>query len=249
MDLDYQISAFLIKMSNSKKLFEAKEITGGSHGSHSVYWVPVKLFNSFPISRWKYNRPCDEDRVKEIHESIKSKGRMDGQIYLACINDELVCYESNHRREALNGLDNIATILVDILWNATHDAVKEEFFRLNKAVSVPELYLEDEKDVNPYEGLKEAVDLFCENYKKLKSASNHPQRPNFNRDMVIDEFYRVMKENSINIDQLSSRLMKLNQEMSKRDKSKLTERVIKKCEESNLWLFAWSSKLNEKELA
>lgn len=235
-------------MSNSKQLFSVKEIIGGPHGSHSVYWVPVKLLNSFPINRWKHNRPSDEDRVVEIREAIKAKGRMDGQIYLACINDELVCYESNHRREALKGLENIAMILVDILWNATHEMVKEEFFRLNKCIPVPELYLEEETQLNPYEGLKESVDSFCDNYKKLKSSSNHPQRPNFNRDMILDEFYRVMKENSINIDQLSNRLMKLNQDMAKRDKSKLTDRVIKKCEEANLWLFAWSSKLNAEEL-
>lgn len=231
-----------------KQLFESKEITGGPHGSHSMYWVPVKLLNSFPIKRWKHNRPADEDRVTEIREAIKSKGRMDGQIYIASINDELVCYESNHRREALKGLDNLAMILVDVIWNATHELVKEEFLRLNKAVSVPELYLEEEKVINLYEGLKEAVDSFCENYKKLKSSSNHPQRPNFNRDTILDEFYRVMKENNIGIDELSKRLMRLNADMSKRDKSKLNERVVKKCEESNLWLFAWSSKLNEKEL-
>lgn len=235
-------------MANSKLLFSCKEISGGSHGSHSVYWVPVKLFNSFPIKLWKYNRPPDEDRVIEIHESIKSKQRMDGSIYIACINDELFCYESNHRRLALKELEDVATILVDVIWDTNHEVIKEEFLRLNKCVPVPELYLEDEKPLNPYEGLKESVDAFCENYKKLKSASNHPQRPNFNRDMVLDEFYRIMKENSINIEQLSLRLMKLNNQMAKRDKSKLSEKVIKKCEESNLWLFAWSSKLNAEEL-
>lgn len=232
----------------SKQLFESKEIIGGAHGSHSVYWIPVKLFNNFKINRWKHNRPPDEDRVVEIREAIKSKGRMDGQIYLASINDELVCYESNHRREALKGLDNLAMILVDVIWDTTNELVKEEFLRLNKAVSVPELYLEEEKVINLYEGLKEAVDLFCDNYKKLKSSSNHPQRPNFNRDTILDEFYRVMKENNIGIEELSNRLTKLNADMAKRDKSKLNDRVIKKCEESNLWLFAWSSKLNDKEL-
>jgi len=232
----------------SKQLFNRKDITGGIHGNHHVYWVPLELFNVLPIKRWKHNRPADEDRVKEIHEHMKLTGRMDGIIYLACINDELVCYESNHRREALKGLTNLATVLVDVLWDTNHDAVKEEFLRINKAVSVPELYLEQEPNLNLYDGLKEAVDAFCENYKKLKSPSNHPQRPNFNRDTIFDEFYRVMKENNITVYELSNRLMTLNSEMAKRDKSKLSKRVIEKCEETNLWLFAWSSKLNAKEL-
>lgn len=232
----------------SKQLFNQESISGGAHGSHHVYWIPIKVFNAIPIKRWKHNRPPDEDRIKEIQEYMKAKGRMDGMIYVACINDELVCYESNHRREALKGLDNLAMILVDVIWDATNDVVKEEFFRLNKAVSVPELYLEEEKVINLYDGLKEAVDSFCENYKKLKSSSNHPQRPNFNRDTILDEFYRVMKENNIGIDIFSRKLMKLNSDMSRRDKSKLSDKIIKKCEESNLWLFAWSSKLNAKEL-
>jgi hypothetical protein len=35
----------------------------------------------------------------------------------------------------------------------------------------------------------------------------------------------------------------LNLEMSLRDRKKLSPKVIQKCEESGLWLFAWSSKL------
>jgi hypothetical protein len=36
--------------------------------------------------------------------------------------------------------------------------------------------------------------------------------------------------------------------MAGRDKSKLAQKVIDKCEKSGLWLFAWSSKLNASEL-
>jgi hypothetical protein len=65
---------------------------------------------------------------------------------------------------------------------------------------------------------------------------------------VIDEFYRIMKENRIGIDELVTRLQRLNKEMTERDKGKLPQKVIDKCEKSGLWLFAWSSKLNAHEL-
>jgi hypothetical protein len=78
--------------------------------------------------------------------------------------------------------------------------------------------------------------------------TNHPQRPHFNRDMVADEFYRVMKENHIGVDAFVKRLTELNRRMSFRDKARLTPKIIEKCQRSGLWLFAWSSKLNAKEL-
>ncbi len=219
---------------------------GKQHGTHSVYWIPLKVFNQLPIKRWKFNRPPDKERVSDINEFMKTSGRMDGIIYLGFANDELVCYESNHRREALRGLDNIADILVDIIWNATDDILKDEFVRLNKAVSVPELYTEQSNEVN-IELLRKVVDDFCKTYKTHKVSSNKPQRPNFNRDGLTDELYRIMKERSVTPDVLVDKLTGYNRQLSMKDKSKLSEKTVEKCSASGLWLFAWSSKLNDNE--
>lgn len=216
---------------------------GGPHGSHHVYWIPVDVFNRLPIDSWKYNRPPDLERVEEIRTFMKESKRADGLIYLACVDNKIVCYESNHRREALKSEmhSDMAHILVDVIWNATDDQVKQEFFRLNKAVSVPELYVTNEEV--PLEVVRNAVDGFCANYKSLRSPSAHPQRPNFNRDRLMDEFYRVMKEKRIGIDELMERLTRQNQAMAQRDRRRLSPKVIAKCEAAGLWLFAWSDKL------
>jgi hypothetical protein len=211
-------------------------------GNHSVFWVSVDHFNKLKITRWKFNRPPDKDRVTEIHEWMSRSKRMDGMIYLAEINGDLVCYESNHRREALVGLSSMNSIIVDILWNANDDMIKDEFVRINKAVSVPELYI-DNNATEFVNEVQSAVKHFCENYKKLKTNTDRPQRPNFNRDMLTNEFTRVMKEKGIDTEKLAERLVALNLEMSLRDRKKLSPKVIQKCEESGLWLFAWSSKL------
>jgi len=44
------------------------------------------------------------------------------------------------------------------------------------------------------------------------------------------------------------RLTALNMRLRGRDRSKLSDKVIAKCEASGLWLFAWSAKLNAAEL-
>jgi hypothetical protein len=239
--------SFFIKKMDYLETFLKEKATGGPHGNHYFYWIPVKVMNSLPVKLWKYNRPPDQDRVQEIHDYMKTSKRMDGMIYLASIGDDLVCYESNHRREALKGLEDMSPILVDFLPNAKDDLVKEEFLRLNKAVSVPELYFSQNPE-QLFADLKAAVDEFCENYKKHKVSSNKPQRPNFNRDILMDEFYRVIKESNIDVEEFIKRLCKYNRKLLMKDKKGLSPKIIEKCTESGLWLFAWSSKLETAEI-
>jgi hypothetical protein len=224
--------------------------SGGAHGSHHVYWVPVKIFNSLPITSWKFNRPPDTERVEEIRGFMKESKRVDGLIYLACVNHQLVCYESNHRREALakDMPEDMAQILVDVLWDATDDTVKAEFFRLNKAVSVPDLYVDNTSEESVATVLA-AVDTFCAKYPALRSKNGRPNRPNYNRDNLTQEFVRLMKELNISAEELLVRLERLNVQMSRWPKNKLTHAVGSKCEASGLWLFAWSPVLNAKDLA
>ena len=238
---------FKSKQMDYLQSFLKEKATGGQHGTHYIYWVPVKVFNSLPVKLWKYNRPPDPDRVREIHEYMKTSKRMDGMVYLATIGDDLVCYESNHRREALKGLEDMAPILVDFLPNTTDDVLKEEFTRLNKAVSVPELYFSQDPE-QLFHDLKVVVDDFCETYKKHKVSTNKPQRPNFNRDSLMDEFYRIVKELNIDVEEFVKRLCRYNRKLMLKEKTGLSQKIIDKCNESGLWIFAWSSKIDSKEI-
>lgn len=216
-------------------------------GSHTVYWMPAKIFSQIPIKRWKHNRPPDESRVAEIREWTQTSKRVDGIIYLACVDNEIVCYESNHRREALKGLEGLHNIFVDMMWDATDEQVKSEFFRLNKAISVPELFVTEQQDIR-LEDLLQIVNGFCTNYAKIQSPSKHPQRPNFNRDNLMDDVYQITRELNIGVEEVMRRLLRLNFELRARDKSKLSRTVIDKCEKSGLWLFAWKSRLSAADL-
>jgi len=216
-------------------------------GMHTVYWMPHTTFASLPIEMWKYNRPIDAERVEEIRKWIIESKRVDGVIYLACVNGKLVCYESNHRREAIRGLEGIHNILVDILWDATDEDVKGEFQRLNKAVSVPELYVAEVPIVSEAE-LRDGVEKFCNRFKEHRAPTKHPHRPNFNRDAVFDQFYRLCGELQIGVSELLERVAKLNSEMAARDKSKLSAKVVEKCTRTGMWLFAWSSQICASDL-
>lgn len=216
-------------------------------GKHTVYWMPYTTFAKLKVKMWKYNRPCDEDRVAEIRDWISESKRVDGVIYIACVDDELICYESNHRRLALEGLEGLHNILVDILWDATDEEVKAEFQRLNKAVSVPELYVAQNPVVTDA-SLRPIVDEFCNRFKSHKKPSPRPHRPDFNRDKIFDLFYRLCDELKISPKELIEKISRLNAEMATRSKAKLSAKVIEKCTETGLWLFAWSSEICAKDL-
>jgi hypothetical protein len=171
---------------------------------------------------------------------------MDGLLNLAYISGEgLVCFEGNHRRLALEGLDIV--VLVDIVWDATHDTLIHEFRRLNKSVCVPDLYVAENETTLRGE-IENAVAEFRKKYPLLESNSGRPQRPNYNRDKLTDEIHRLHRELNIPVSSVITRLDALNETYKTRDRSKLSEKTIQKCEASGLWLFAWSMVINATEL-
>lgn len=229
---------------------------------HQMCLIPFDVFAKMPIRRWKHNRPADKERVAEICEFMRASKRVDGLIYLAGIGQDLVCYESNHRREALEGIarDGIADfrpILVDVIWNASDELITTEFFRLNKAVSVPDLYIAptdvgDGVGINAYDRVQQLIaarDLFCSKYSAVKVTTNNPHRPNFNSDKLLDDLARVSNSNKISIPEMMSRLDLLNAKLARSDHSKLAQKVINKCEKSGCWLFAVNSRLNPDDIA
>lgn len=214
--------------------------------STNIYAIPMEKFKTLDVKQWKFNRPPDLTRIPEIRDWMSQFRRMDGVLNLAYISGEgLVCFEGNHRRLALEGLD--IPVLVDIVWDVTDETINHEFRRLNKAVSVPDLYVADTPATLRVE-LEDAVADFRKKYSSMESNSGRPQRPNYNRDKLTDEFTRLHKELVIPVEELMTRMYSLNDAYSTKDKSKLTDKIRQKCEASGLWLFAWSSSISAKEL-
>ena len=97
---------------------------------------------------WFRNRYPDTDRVNDIMKSIEAEGEPDNRIYLAWIKGigKLMCFDGNHRREALIRLYHLKSftcwIDLDILMNVDDAKVVSAFRRINLGVSVPEIYIE-----------------------------------------------------------------------------------------------------------
>ena len=213
-----------------------------THGNHVGYVLKYKQLQ--PIcKKWSKNRHPDMNRVQEMYEYHNNGGYIPKLIHLAELKDEgLICYDGNHRREYLQMIgDDEVECVVDIIFNATNDDVIESFKAINKAVDVPEIYLEDSMNIK--DDVLELVKKYETTFKPFVSRSSKCRTPNFNRDVFtenITKIYRFMN-GSKTIKEIEELLNILNLEYSKnkicKSHTKYKESVIDKCKKYNLWLF------------
>ena len=213
-----------------------------THGKHAGFVLKYKHLK--PIcKKWSKNRPPDTTRVQDMYEYHMGGGYIPKLMHFAELKDEgLVCYDGNHRRECLQMIgDGEVECIVDIMFEATIDDVIESFKMINKAVDVPEIYLEDSMNIK--DDVLELVKKYETEFKMFISKSAKCRSPNFNRDVFtenITKIYRFMN-GSKTIKEIDELLQILNREYSKnkicKSHSHYKEPVIEKCKKYNLWLF------------
>lgn len=222
-------------------------------GDHAMYVMKsddiIALTADGTLKLWSCNRPVDEVRVEEIRDYIMKTGHVDGTIRLAYVKGEgFVCYESNHRRMAL--IPGIP-VLVDILWDVEQGRIIEEFIHINRAVSVPELYTSVDMDATAKEKIVEYVkDMASFKYKAFVSTSARPNRPQFNRDTLVQDITRIWKDIGCPVDTLLRAITTLNEKYKDAefgmDHSKIkSSKIVEKCTKGGLWLFAFDTSLNK----
>jgi hypothetical protein len=213
-------------------------------GDHYIY-----LCESVTITKnskmWSKNRPCDRERVKEIKIYIEQNGFVDGFIYFANISGEgLVCYDGNHRREALAELTKSYKIMLNVLEEPSFDYLCNKFVSLNKCVPVTELFLNTNNNSNhSKQKIMEATNLLCIKWKQHRKTSPNPNRPNFNREQLQIKIVNILDFYNISLDSItSSRILSYIDEYNKgiklrKNMIKCTKSMLEKCNESGCFLF------------
>ena len=131
-------------------------------------------------------------KINEIKKTIHNNTYINDPIYISEIiskdkSIKYLCYDGNHRREALKKYPE-KKILVHLLRSAHNDEIIKRFTIMNSGCPVPELFLE-KTDEELKIMIKELIKFFCVNWKKHKSNSKNPRKPNFNRDNLMDILY------------------------------------------------------------
>jgi hypothetical protein len=211
-------------------------------GNHVGYSVKFKHID--PICRkWSKNRHPDVERVKDMYEYHNSGGYVPKFIHLAELKDEgLVCYDGNHRRELLKLINNGDTeCIVDVLFSASNEDIYEAFSSVNKAVDVPEIYLEDVSNIK--DSVLDLVKKYEGRHKSFMSKSSRCRSPNFNRDVFTDNVTKIYKyfNGTKSISEIEEALERLNKEYAHgkicKSHAKYPSSVIDKCKKHGLWLF------------
>ena len=196
------------------------------------------------VSKWSKNRNPDEKRLPYIAEVISRRGFVEGPIYIAKIKgtEKFECYDGLHRFTALNIAKNKPSeVLVDLMQDVTEDEVICRFRELNSSIPVPELYITN--DAENKESCEKLIEKICNEWKEHKSHSAKPNRPNFNRDMLLDKIYQHFKGKHLDVNDFWEKMMKLNEEdgkyfnSGKKIPKKYPPKMLEKCITSGCYIF------------
>lgn len=150
------------------------------------------------VCMWSFNRPIEEKRVDEIKDYIEKTNTVDGIIYIAQIyrnigSYDLVCYDGNHRYEALCRSNKKYKVLISVLNNASDDLVSHKYNILNSCKPVPSLYKDmDNKLLKNL--IRDVMFTIKRKWKNHVSNSVNYHKPNFNPDIFIDELYNMLRK-------------------------------------------------------
>lgn len=215
-------------------------IKQGRHVTYLVDWNVLKPI----VKKWSRNRDPDMLRVQDLLVHVSNGGYFPPHLHLAELDGEgLVCYDGNHRREALNSIVNPPKVIIDVMTRASQEDVYRAFESINKSVQVPALYLDDNISHNIKDNLLCIVRKYESKYKQHVSSSARCHAPQFNRDRFVENLYNIWSalEGRMSLEQLEMSLEYLNHLYSQgrvcKQHSKYRDNIIQKCKESGLWLF------------
>lgn len=234
---------------------------------HQTYKIKMKKFMKLNMIRWQFNRPANIERVEEISESLFGKRQPVFFIFQCIYNIEENLFEiidGIHRYFALKKLNNMleesesnswfynSYVLVEMKYNYSKGEYIDWFETINKCTPVSEIYTnsQDEKK----EIIEEVVNIYYSKYNSHFKGTN-PNIPNTSREKFTDVVLYICNNFHISSENkkcILKVLEDINKQISqivtsnnpKRFNPKITEKSLKKCNDTGLYLFlAKSEKL------
>lgn len=220
------------------------------NNNRCLYSIPLSAFEKLRVLTWNKNREVDAARVSEIAETIKKTKRVVGIIYLAHLDRSLVCFDGNHRRLALEKITQVENILVMVMWNATVDAVVEEFNNINKAVSVSSIHLDSCMSDSVKVLITDYVSKLAKTYPMMVSAKARCIRPHFNRDILEQDLADLLEEDdTLTGEEMIKTIDIMNKEFVDglvNPSSSCRADANAKCDLYGLWLFCDGRTINRR---
>lgn len=207
------------------------------------------------IKKWKYNRPPDMTRCREIARFVHSRQPTIDWMFYAIYensNDTIYLLDGSHRFTALQliydqnkaNLEDISHILsqhiiISIRIDITDGEAIDLFQQINKSNPVPELYLQN-ADQDKKTVIEEIANKWMTNYRGHFSTNPRPNVPNTNRDRFIEFLDSIYEKIGLTKEtgyKLNNELHEMNEHLKKNPPPKLSAKTLEKCQQSGCYLF------------
>lgn len=215
------------------------------------------------ISNWKFNRPPDHVRCKEIAKHIFIKRpRIDWLFYaIGNVNSfsiidgihrftafKLIHTENSKPIDLLTPNEFVGNltwfyqqhILISLRTNTSEGEEIDLFRQINMSNPVPDLYIQN-TDYEKKCLIEETVKTWSDKFRAHFSATPRPNVPNVNRDRFIELLDFLCDKHGCNKNTNSHRLEELLYEMNHQIRQnlpkKISEKSLEKCTQTGCFLF------------
>lgn len=234
--------------------------------NHVLGKITVRdLLNMPHIGNWKFNRPPDHIRCKEIAKYIFTKRPCLDWLFYAVGNDlvhgfsivdgihrftafTLIHTENSKPTDLLtpNEFAGDLTwfykqhVMISLRTNTSEGEEVDLFRQINMSNPVPDLYIQN-PDYEKRCLIEEIVKTWTEQYRAHFSANSKPNVPNVNRDRFIELLNSLCDKHGINKSTNPQKLEELLYEMNHKIRTNLPKRIsqksLDKCRETGCYLF------------
>ena len=228
--------------------------------NHRTYKIKMKNLLKFPMVRWDKNRPANMERVSEISDNLERSKEPLSFLFQCIYNKEKNTFEiidGMHRYCALkqlservekNELNNWfyhSVLLMEIKYNTTLGENIDWFQSINKCSPVLELYMNanDEKKHIVEEVVNIYYSKYTKHFKGLRPNIGNTSKEHFTElvSYIYDHFNITIENKKVILKVLEDINKKILDIVSssnpKRFNTKITEHSMKKCYETELFLF------------
>ncbi len=148
------------------------------------------FFHLYTFRNWERNRKPDMTRVQDMVTDLDSSDRSvtQGIVYAwkRPDSDELVIYDGMHRLLASYMCQRQMDVIVSLCVTDDEDVILQDFRRINKSVSVPFLYIDEDVGAAKTMVCEAVTERLCTEYGAFASPSRRHYPYNFNKDMFLD---------------------------------------------------------------
>ena len=206
-----------------------------SHEDFDVYFCQLNTIAK-NTHRWRFNRPYDDVRSREIAKSLEHSKITDGVVCICYLpSDGFVVFDGNNRVNASKFIKNPIHVIVHFYHFTTHNEVVRKFVDINKSEPCPSIYVRQNQEVKNI--ALSVQNRLYDKFPRVFSTNPNTKKPytTKNKFMVMMEEFLDTRDKPVSSEEIYDKLLKYNEHLSTNNDAK--PRTLKSCVKTGCYLF------------